>query len=50
MTKSSVALTPVGRYGEPQEFADVVSFLCSSRASYVTGSKIRIDGGLLKAV
>jgi 3-oxoacyl-[acyl-carrier protein] reductase len=50
VAKSSAALIPVGRYGEPKEFADVVAFLCSTRASYVTGSKIRIDGGMLKTV
>ncbi len=45
----SRATIPTGRYGKPEEFADVVTFLASSRASYVTGSKIRIDGGSIKS-
>ena len=38
------------RVGQPQEFADVVAFLCSERVSYVTGSSLMIDGGLVKTV
>lgn len=41
---------PAGRYGQPQEFADVVAFLASERASYVTGGKIRVDGGMIRSV
>ncbi|WP_299967262.1 SDR family oxidoreductase [uncultured Roseobacter sp.] len=41
---------PTGRYGRPEEFADVVTFLASTRAAYVTGSKIRIDGGSIKSI
>jgi len=41
---------PAGRYGKPEEFADVVTFLASVRASYVTGSQIRIDGGAIRSV
>lgn len=37
--------TPLGRVAEPEEFAAVVAFLCSERASYVTGATIPIDGG-----
>ena len=44
------ALIPAGRYGSPQEFADAVAFLCSDRASYITGVKLRVDGGSAKAV
>lgn len=47
---AAAAAIPAGRYGRPEEFADVVTFLCSERASYVTGSKIRIDGGSIKSV
>ncbi len=37
---------PVGRYGEPNELADLVCFLASTRASYITGAVIPVDGGL----
>jgi 3-oxoacyl-[acyl-carrier protein] reductase len=37
---------PAGRLGEPHEVADVVTFLASAQASYVTGAVVAIDGGL----
>lgn len=39
---------PLGRFGRPSEFADVVAFLCSERASYITGASLQIDGGLYR--
>jgi 3-oxoacyl-[acyl-carrier protein] reductase len=48
--KSSAASIPMQRYGEPQEFANAVAFLASSKASYITGSMIRVDGGMIPSV
>lgn len=44
------ATIPAGRYGRVEEFADVVCFLASERASYVTGSLVRVDGGAVRSV
>jgi 3-oxoacyl-[acyl-carrier protein] reductase len=46
----SVASIPAGRYGQPHEYGDVVAFLASERAAYVTGSVIRVDGGLIASI
>jgi 3-oxoacyl-[acyl-carrier protein] reductase len=41
---------PVGRVGDPKEFAALVAFLASERASYITGASIPVDGGWIKAL
>jgi 3-oxoacyl-[acyl-carrier protein] reductase len=40
---------PAGRLGTPEEYGDLVAFLCSERAAYITGTVIPIDGGLLRS-
>ncbi len=42
--------TPAGRIGTPEEIAALVAFLCSERASYMTGTVIPVDGGLSKGL
>lgn len=41
---------PMGRVGKPSEVAELVAFLASDRASFITGSEMRIDGGMLAAL
>ena len=40
----------LGRFGRPEELADAVAFLCSERASYITGVALNVDGGRLKSL
>jgi 3-oxoacyl-[acyl-carrier protein] reductase len=40
---------PAGRLGRPEEYGDLVAFLCSARAAYITGAVVPIDGGILHA-
>jgi 3-oxoacyl-[acyl-carrier protein] reductase len=49
MTLSSADI-PMGRIGTPEEFAAMVVFLASARASYVTGTVVQVDGGLIRSV
>ena len=50
IVRQSLATIPMGRYGRSDEFAAVAVFLASDPASYVTGSVIRVDGGMIKGV
>ena len=48
--KRTAQTIPVGRLGTPEEFGAVAAFLASPLAAYVTGSLIRIDGGLIRSI
>jgi len=50
VARQSESRIPVGRYGRVEEFAAVATFLASERASYITGSVIRVDGGMIRSV
>jgi 3-oxoacyl-[acyl-carrier protein] reductase len=50
VAKATIATIPMGRLGEPEEFAAVATFLASVQAAYVTGSVIRVDGGAVPNV
>jgi len=45
--QQSAATIPAGRYGDPDEFGATAAFLCSAKASYITGTATRCDGGLV---
>ncbi|MEC2075166.1 SDR family oxidoreductase [Metabacillus fastidiosus] len=48
--KKFQGIIPLGRYGEPEEFANYVVFLLSGANSYVTGQTLLVDGGLVKSI
>lgn len=47
--EGEVAAYPMGRLGVPEDVAEAVAYLCSDRASWVTGQVLTLDGGLLNA-
>jgi 3-oxoacyl-[acyl-carrier protein] reductase len=46
----TISLIPVGRFGKPEEFGDLVTFLASERTAYITGSIFRIEGGMIPSI
>ena len=49
-TEADLQGIPLRRLGTPREIGDVVAFLCSRRASYVTGTVVAVDGGLIRGL
>jgi 3-oxoacyl-[acyl-carrier protein] reductase len=49
-TEADLQAIPLRRLGTPREIGDVVTFLCSSRASYVTGTVVSVDGGVVRGL
>jgi 3-oxoacyl-[acyl-carrier protein] reductase len=44
------AAIPLGRYGEPEDLGNMIVFLASERARYVTGATVQVDGGLVRSL
>ena len=49
-TASMAREIPLGRFGTPEEIGDLVAFLASPRAAYITGDVVQIDGGLYRGI
>jgi len=45
----TAASIPAGRIGKPEEVGDAIAFLCSERASYITGVSLQVDGGIIQS-
>jgi 3-oxoacyl-[acyl-carrier protein] reductase len=50
VNREMAAEVPMGRYGTAAETADLIVFLASERASYITGTTIQVDGGLVRGI
>ena len=50
VAKEAKGLIPLNRYGTPEEFAKVVTFLVSDACTYMTGSSLLVDGGMVKTI
>lgn len=50
LEQEMLSQVPMGRFGQPEEYAQLVGFLASDAASYITGTSLPIDGGLLRGV
>tara|TARA_R110002126_G_scaffold35040_48_gene108290 strand:- start:7209 stop:7982 length:774 start_codon:yes stop_codon:yes gene_type:complete len=50
IARASQATIPMGRYGSVAEFADTAVYLLSENASYITGSVVKVDGGMIRGV
>jgi 3-oxoacyl-[acyl-carrier protein] reductase len=50
VASESQGTIPLGRYGTAEEYGDVVTFLASERAAYITGSVVRVDGGMIPSI
>jgi 3-oxoacyl-[acyl-carrier protein] reductase len=50
VTDADLAAIPARRLGTPREIGDLVAFLCSDRAAYITGTVIPVDGGLTRSL
>lgn len=48
--KNAIKDIPMGRFGQPEELAALVTFLASEKASYITGATIQIDGGMCRSL
>ena len=49
-TEADLTTIPLRRLGTPREIGDLVAFLCSERAAYITGTVISVDGGLARGI
>ena len=47
MQKFALGLHPIGRFGTPMEVGEAVVWMCSDRASFMTGQSLVLDGGML---
>jgi 3-oxoacyl-[acyl-carrier protein] reductase len=48
--KRSAGAIPLGRYGQPEEFARAATFLLSDAAGYITGATLQVDGGAIRSI